>query len=350
MRVRVLVRARPLLRDELEAGSQCTLLSLDPRGQRIGIVNKQGGLSNYGADHVCGPDASQDDIFRLGGLVELVSATTEGYNATVFAYGQTGSGKTFTMEGYNYIREAGGKGPRVNFDTPTERLGVVPRAIRTLFDRVNALNAAPAPGAPRYRVMCHFVQIYKEQVLDLLNPSSAGAYSGGVFGGGAGSGAPQGLKLRWSPEKNFYVDNLFVEEVGSAADAEALFQRGVKNKRVAETRMNTASSRSHCMLTLLVQQLATDRAEKVLAEGRLTLVDLAGSERQHALLDASSKAAMLESVQINKSLFTLRKVSSPLASLPLPRPRSLALPSPRFVSLHRTSRCISLHLPPSPFT
>ena len=26
--------------------------------------------------------------------------------------------------------------------------------------------------------------------------------------------------------------------------------------------MNTASSRSHCMLTLLVQQLATDRAEK----------------------------------------------------------------------------------------
>ena len=318
MRVRVLVRARPLLRDEVEAGSTCTLLSLDPRGQRIGIVNKQGSISNFGADHVCGPDTSQDDIFRFGGLIELVNATTEGYNATVFAYGQTGSGKTFTMEGYDYIRD--GKGPRVNFDTPSERLGVVPRAIRALFGRVNALNAAPAPGAPRYRIMCHFVQIYKEQVLDLLNPSSAGAYSA-VFGGGAGTGAPQGLKLRWSPEKGFYVDNLFIEEVGSALDAEALFQRGVKNKRVAETRMNTASSRSHCMLTLLVQQLATDRAEKVLAEGRLTLVDLAGSERQHALLDASSKAAMLESVQINKSLFTLRKVFEPPAphpSTPIP--------------------------------
>ena len=46
----------------------------------------------------------------------------------------------------------------------------------------------------------------------------------------------------------------------------------------------------------------------MLAEGRLTLVDLAGSERQQALLDASSKAGMAESVQINKSLFTLRKV------------------------------------------
>ena len=60
------------------------------------------------------------------------------------------------------------------------------------------------------------------------------------------------------------------------------------------------------VVTLLVQQLASDRAEKVLAEGRLTLVDLAGSERQQALLDATSKAAMLESVQINKSLFTLQ--------------------------------------------
>jgi len=46
-------------------------------------------------------------------------------------------------------------------------------------------------------------------------------------------------------------------------------------------------------------------------EGRLTLVDLAGSERQSALLDAQSKSAMQDSVEINKSLFTLRKVRPP---------------------------------------
>ena len=306
MRVKVLVRARPLLPDELSSG--CTTDYLTFGQGRIGLVNKQGGTSNYDADHVCPPGTAQDEIFRLGNVTGLVGAAVDGYNATVFAYGQTGTGKTFTMEGYDYKRAAGGKGPQVDFDTPAERLGMVPRTLRTLFEAVHARNANAGAGQPRLRVMCHFVQIYKEQVLDLLNPASGGPGGAPVFGGGSGTGAPRGLKLRWSPEKDFYVDNLYVEELSGAEDAEALFQRGVANKRVAETRMNTASSRSHCMFTLLVQQLAVDRAEKVLAEGRLTLVDLAGSERQHALLDATSKAAMHESVQINKSLFTLRKV------------------------------------------
>lgn len=307
MHVRVLVRARPLLPSELDKGSQASLLHLDTREGKVSLVNKQGGTSNFAADHVCDSRASQDDIFRLGQLHEMVGAVAEGYNATVFAYGQTGSGKTFTMEGYEYNQTP--KGPVVNFDTPRERLGVVPRTVNALFEAIQARNSAAAPGAPKYRVLCNFVQIYKEQVLDLLNPAVGPSGSQPVFGGGGGSGdAPRGLKLRWSPQKEFFVDNLFIEEVETADDALHLFQKGVRNKRMAETRMNSASSRSHCMLTLQVQQLATDRAEHVLAEGRLTLVDLAGSERQHALIDATSKAGMAESVQINKSLFTLRKV------------------------------------------
>lgn len=212
MRVKVLVRARPLLPSEVNNAHASTLMQLDAKHGRIGLVNKQGGLSNYEADHVCGPDSTQDDIFHLGGLSDFVSAAVDGYNATVFAYGQTGTGKTFTMEGYDYGRGADGRAPQVNFDTPKEKLGVVPRTMRALFEAVNARNASAGNGAPRYRVMCHFVQIYKEQVLDLLNPASSGAASA-VFGGGAGNGAPQGLKLRWSPERQFFVDNLFIEEV-----------------------------------------------------------------------------------------------------------------------------------------
>eukprot|EP00966_Prymnesium_polylepis_P262711 6068092-Prymnesium_polylepis.1 len=54
-------------------------------------------------------------------------------------------------------------------------------------------------------------------------------------------------------------------------------RQGVGNKRVAETRMNAASSRSHCIFTLVVQQMDPARPDKVQAEGKLTLVDLAGS-------------------------------------------------------------------------
>ena len=306
MRVKVLVRVRPLLPHEVERGERSTLLSL--QGNQVGLVNKQGAHSNFAADHVCSSDSSQDDIFRLGELQSLVSAVAEGYNATVFAYGQTGSGKTFTMEGYDYAPATQGKAPQVKFDTPKHKLGVVPRTVHALFDSLQQRNATAGAGAPKYRVLAHFVQIYKEQVLDLLNPASASIARGSGAFGGSGVGALHGLKLRWSPDREFYVDNLFIEEVDSAEAALELFQRGVKNKRVAETRMNSASSRSHCMLTLQVQQLAPDVAEKVLFDGRLTLVDLAGSERQHALIDANSKAGMAESVQINKSLFTLRKV------------------------------------------
>ena len=71
--------------------------------------------------------------------------------------------------------------------------------------------------------------------------------------------------------------------------------------------MNAASSRSHCLFMLAVQQIDPGKPEEVQAEGKLTLVDLAGSERQQALIDVK-KAALQDSVDINKSLFTLRKV------------------------------------------
>lgn len=114
------------------------------------------------------------------------------------------------------------------------------------------------------------------QVLDLLNPATAS---------GPG-GAHRGLKLRWSAAREFYCDNLFVEEAADAEQALALFEGGVQHKRMAETRMNAASSRSHCMFSLSVQVEDPADAAAFTQEGRLTLVDLAGSERQSALLDA----------------------------------------------------------------
>ena len=48
------------------AEQMATMLRLDPQRGTIGLVNRQGGESSYGADHVCPPSASQEDIFRLG--------------------------------------------------------------------------------------------------------------------------------------------------------------------------------------------------------------------------------------------------------------------------------------------
>ena len=85
MQVKVLVRVRPLLKHEVDRGERSSLLTLDASYGKVGLVNKQGGASNFAADHVCGPSATQSEIFQAGGLHELVGAVAEGYNCTVFA-------------------------------------------------------------------------------------------------------------------------------------------------------------------------------------------------------------------------------------------------------------------------
>ena len=82
MKVKVLVRTRPLLAEEAEGGHAATMLRLDPAGRRIDLAGK-----TFEADHVCGPQSSQEDVYRLGDLEVLARSTCEVYNATVFAYG-----------------------------------------------------------------------------------------------------------------------------------------------------------------------------------------------------------------------------------------------------------------------
>ena len=58
-------------------------------------------------------------------LEPMIKDVMKGFEATVFAYGQTGTGKTYTMEG----------------DTKSEEhQGVIPRAIRAIFEKLQAYD------------------------------------------------------------------------------------------------------------------------------------------------------------------------------------------------------------------
>ena len=85
----------------------------------------------------------------------------EGFNATIFAYGPTGSGKTYTMEGYEYDKNLK---PIIKDD---ENVGLIPRITKELFDLIKKTEKANI----EYTVYCSYVQIYKENVFDLLNPA-----------------------------------------------------------------------------------------------------------------------------------------------------------------------------------
>lgn len=84
-----------------------------------------------------------------------------------------------------------------------------------------------------------------------------------------------------------------------------LFHFGLKNKVVASHNLNHASSRSHAIFTLTCETVDPSNEDNVIVS-KLQLVDLAGSER--ISLTGTKGLAAKESIDINKSLFVLRKV------------------------------------------
>jgi kinesin family protein 11 len=78
---------------------------------------------------VFGPDSQQERVYQQA-ISPIVTEVLEGFNCTIFAYGQTGTGKTYTMEG----------GPRNSVDgsNMSKEAGIIPRAIRQIFDAIDS--------------------------------------------------------------------------------------------------------------------------------------------------------------------------------------------------------------------
>lgn len=97
-----------------------------------------------------------------------LSDAWRGYNSSVMAYGQTGSGKSYCMMGPN----------PASFSQPggSEREGIVPRLCRRLFQLADHCNSGArrdaAAGVEFVRVEVSYVELYNEEIRDLLNPGS----------------------------------------------------------------------------------------------------------------------------------------------------------------------------------
>jgi len=95
-----------------------------------------------------------------------VEGALNGYNATVLAYGQTGSGKTFTM-GTGFER-----------DLNDAQVGIIPRAVDHIFAGIDDLqcqeNNDKCGSSPRgtiqFSVGVQFIELYNEDIIDLLDP------------------------------------------------------------------------------------------------------------------------------------------------------------------------------------
>ncbi len=86
--------------------------------------------------------------------------------------------------------------------------------------------SSSATEAREWSVKASFLEIYREQLRDLLNPSNAK------------------LQIR-EQKKKIWVENLSEEYVAGPEDVMDLIQAGEKLRATSSTAMNETSSRSH---------------------------------------------------------------------------------------------------------
>ncbi|XP_057353167.1 kinesin-like protein KIF15 [Manis pentadactyla] len=233
-------------------------------------------------DHIADMDTTQESVFSMVAK-HIVESCLSGYNGTIFAYGQTGSGKTFTM-----------MGPSESDNFSHNLRGVIPRSLEYLFSLIDREKEKAGAGKS-FLCKCSFIEIYNEQIYDLLDSASAGLY------------------LREHIRRGVFVVGAVEQVVTSAAEAYQVLLGGWRNRRVASTSMNRESSRSHAVFTVTIESMEKSNETVNIRTSLLNMVDLAGSERQK---DTHAEGMRLkEAGNINRSLSCLGQVITALVDM-----------------------------------
>ena len=205
---------------------------------------------------------------------DVVSSALEGYNGSIFMYGQTTSGKTYTMLG-----------------SPNNP-GILPCVLRDIFLKIKKIKQNN--DNIEFKVYCSYIEIYNENIHDLLTDSNflklIDDKKYGVIVAGA---------------KKVIIDNF---ETGIE-----IKNFGEENRKYRETLFNEYSSRSHCIFQIFIESFEIKEENDITTSkySCLNLIDLAGSERINEY--ESKNVTTGETGYINKSLFVLAHVINKLA-------------------------------------
>ncbi|KAL8435525.1 hypothetical protein ACSSS7_002452 [Eimeria intestinalis] len=365
----------------------------------------------YRFDGVCPVSVQQEELFNTH-VKPLLDQVLEGYNCTLFAYGQTGTGKTYTIEGPHdqyaeYLKTSSGSStsssstkaastsssrsssaaghpaaadatasaggsrvqtscnkntpndsPRSNTSSSNIRLspdaGILPRAVNYIFQQ---LQQSSSSSSTDYMVRCSFLEIYNEELVDMLAPPSTAAAAPASASSQQQQQQPKlriyeeqqvdstgngGSSSSWGATKGHgavRVEGLTEKRVNCPQEVFSLLLGAAPRRSFACSGSNARSSRSHTIFSLSVcitespklavtagpseggseetsssentppqQPHATEAlaVEEVVRIGKLNLVDLAGSENlEKSWGGGADSARRKEASAINQSLLTL---------------------------------------------
>ncbi|KAI9556503.1 hypothetical protein GHT06_016292 [Daphnia sinensis] len=228
--------------------------------------------------------------------------------------GQTGSGKTYSM----------GTGLEADQQlcAMSDNVGILPRSVHHLFTGIEMLREEAIQNGrtpPEFRVQAQFLELYNEEIIDLLEPTTRGQRSD--------------MRIHEDQLGGIYVAGATSKSVASTEEAMHCLHMGALARTTASTQMNAQSSRSHAIFTLHIRQQRLAPAqngngdsdegqpngtgsngdagsELETLSAKLHFVDLAGSERLKRTGATGDRAK--EGISINCGLLALGNVISAL--------------------------------------
>ncbi|XP_068024775.1 kinesin-like protein KIF6 [Melanerpes formicivorus] len=255
--IRVYARVKPLGRRQQAAiysvdNDETSLSSLEvimPHDLADGFVNNKRESYKFKFQKIFDQEEKQDVVFDSIAK-PVAESVLAGYNGTIFAYGQTGSGKTFTITG--------------GAERYSDR-GIIPRTLSYIFNSL-------------------------QKFLDTIESKVK-------------------VTIMEDPDQNIHLKNLSLQQASNEEEALNLLFLGDTNRMIAETPMNQASTRSHCIFTIHIS--SKEPGSATIRRSKLHLVDLAGSER--VAKTGVGGHLLTEAKYINLSLHYLEQVIIALA-------------------------------------
>jgi hypothetical protein len=270
--VRVIVRVRPLLPHELAANGgaaakRAVQSTTTAEGAPAILVKEEGGAegseTQYAFDGVYEAGSTNSGLFDAE-VGPHISRLFTGSSVTLFAFGMTGTGKTFTMQG--------------NASDP----GLIPRTVGALFASVADRVACDEQEWDTTAITFSFFELYNEKIYDLLKPYVAPTGAAVKTDRGTSDSAASrdpalagDLPVREDAQGKVFVAGLSESKLDSLPTFEKLYSKALTNRRMAATKLNAHSSRSHSMAVVkLVFKSKQAPFKKITA--RIQMLDLAG--------------------------------------------------------------------------
>ncbi|KAG6953896.1 hypothetical protein JG687_00012131 [Phytophthora cactorum] len=270
-KVQIVIRLRPLEATANESEPDCfrvlsdvSLLAQPPKTSQS--YRSTGTATSFHFSRIFRQETQQTELFEAT-TRPVLDAAFDGNSGLVFAYGVTNSGKTYTISG------------------SSEAPGVLPQSLQYVMDELPKRKEGDKQLVTR--VTATYLEIYNENVYDLLSPALR---------------KRRALRVQDCDGK-IQVRGAVERPIKTLEEGLELLEMGRRHKQMAETNYNSDSSRSHCVFTLHLYHQVSRFASEL--RSKVSIVDLAGSERGSK--SGATGKRMQEASKINGSLMNLMR-------------------------------------------